>query len=69
MGDEHDWGEPYKILLLGGRGLGKTSIDFQIRHNDFRLRHVHHDSSIKENFIVDGVGYTFSTLAYKVGKY
>ena len=76
MGDEHNWQDPHKILLLGGRGVGKTCIDFQIRHDDFRFSRekdykdfVNHESCIKGNFMVDGVAHTFETFEYAVCKY
>ena len=68
--------DPHKILLLGGRGVGKTCIDFQIRHDDFRFSRekdykdvADHDSYRKDNFMVDGVAHTFQTFEYAVCKY
>ena len=76
MGDEHNWRRFHKILLLGGRGVGKTCIDFQIRHDDLRFSRLkyymdfaHHECYIKDNFMVDGVAHTFETYDYTVGKY
>ena len=76
MGDERNWEKTHIILLSGGRGAGKTCIDFQIRHDDFRFSRekdykdfANHEKYIKDNFMVDGVAHTFETFEYAVCKY
>ena len=73
MGDEHNWKGYHKILLLGGRGVGKTCINVQILHDYFMLcgqkDFAINDGYRKDNFIVDGVDHTFETFVYTVSKY
>ena len=73
MDDEHNWRDPHKIILIGGRGVGKASISFQIIHEHFTFPCQHDfsymDSYRKDNFMVDGIAHTFEILDFRVGKY
>ena len=56
MGDAEAEKKPYKIVILGGGGVGKSCLTFRLVHDSFVEKYdpTIEDSYRKDNFVVDG---------------
>merc|ERR1711997_1068027 len=64
MGDAEAEKKPYKIVILGGGGVGKSCLTFRLVHDSFVEKYdpTIEDSYRKDNFFVDGESVSIEIL-------
>merc|ERR1712062_375667 len=64
MGDAEAEKKPYKIVILGGGGVGKSCLTFRLVHDSFVEKYdpTIEDSYRKDNFMVDGESVSIEIL-------
>ena len=64
MGDAEAEKKPYKIVILGGGGVGKSCLTFRLVHDSFVEKYdpTIEDSYRKDNFVVDGESVSIEIL-------
>ena len=64
MGDAEAEKKPYKIVILGGGGVGKSCLTFRLVHDSFVEKYdpTIEDSYRKDNFVVDNESVSIEIL-------